>query len=161
MRKAILLFLFYTIFLHLNCEIENETAEVRNYEPIHESYLIQYRQNFDFMTRFKFTISQHITERYIRECSPLNISWQKKDSFNNNKTNYSVFPLLDLCLSYFVYNNSNNLYSPYFLLNSSHYLLLNKMKYNRLSLNAAIFFKNNTDLFVFEKNNWSQVSPGI
>ena len=168
MKRTILLILFYLAFLNLNCANENETVEIRKYEPIPESYIFQLRQNAGDMNRFKFTISQHITERYIREASPLNISWQKKDPHNKNKTNYSIFPLLDFCLSYLVNRDSDqweynfsNLYSPYFLLNTSHYLLMNKMKYNQPSLNVAFFIKNNTDLFVFEKNNWAQISPGI
>ncbi len=168
MKKVILLFLFYIIFLNLNCVIEDETVEVRDYEPINGSFIIQLRQNVDNMNRLKLTISQHITERYIREDSYVNISWQKKDIYNRNKTNYSIFPFFDLCLNYLVYRksdhwefNPDNLYSPYFLFNTSHYLLMNKMNYNRPSINAAIFVKNNTDLFVFEKNNWAQISPGI
>ena len=35
------------------------------------------------------------------------------------------------------------------------------MKEGRFTINAAVMVKNNTDLFLLEKENWLQLSPGI
>ncbi len=168
MKKILVIILVSSVFLTLNCLDEDTITVVNEYKPINGSFIIQLRQNAKDMNRFKYTISQHITNRYVREDSYCNISWQKKDSYNKNKANYSIFPILDFGLNYLVYKDSDhwefnpkNLYSPYFLLNSSHYFLINKMKYKFPSINLALFVKNNTDIFVFEKNNWAQLSPGF
>ena len=155
----IISFLCYT----LNCANNDE-----NFEQINGSFIFQLRKKTNNMNRFKYTVSQHITNRYIREDSSFNISWQKNDPYNKNKTNYSIFPILDFGLHFLVYKDSDqwelnprNLLSPYFLLNSSHYFLINEMTYNFPTINLALFVKNNTDLFIFKKNNWAQLSPGF
>ncbi len=138
------------------------------YEKIDGAFILQYRTSPNGINRFKATVSQHITNSYIREDSYVNFTWLKKDSYNKNKTNYSVFPILDFAMHYLVYNNSDQwefdpgtLLSPYFLLNSSHYILTKKMTHKFPELILAFFIKNNTDLFVIEKNNWAQLSPGL
>lgn len=158
-------YFFFTTNMHGNNNIKIKDTKVRY---IDYAFLFQYRQNHNNMNRFKLSTSGRITSRYIRESGSFNISWITKDSFNDNKKHYSIFPILDFGLSCLLNKNlsyweyfSKDLYSPYFLLNTSHYFLLNKMKENSPSVNIAFLLKNNTDLFVLKKNKWAQVSPGI
>ena len=58
-------------------------------------------------------------------------------------------------------NTTQILYFPYSFFNTSYYYLLNKVKDEKFGINAAVMVKNNTDLFILEKEKWMQVSPGI
>ncbi len=144
----------------LNGDNENN---VINYE-----IFFKYRNNFNSSNSILVSSSISITSYYRVEIDQIAINWIK-DHRNNNKTTFSVFTLLDFTLQYTLSKFIKSKYSNFFPLaitNTNHsFRLFGNSDYlssfNFDSIILSLFLKNNTNLYIFRKNNWFEVSPGI
>ena len=131
----------------------------------------KYNNDFHSANRIGFGISIPYTSFYEIESDFLSISFLNKDNNNNRKFNVSIYPILEfgiISLGIITLPESikEKLLPPFYLSNSSHNFYLRgnpDYTYNneKVGFNIALFVKNNTNLYVFRKNNWFEVAPGF
>ncbi|MDA3813735.1 MAG: hypothetical protein PF570_05720 [Candidatus Cloacimonetes bacterium] len=170
MKNWLILIIAMISFSELNGEVMDTSNNEMNDTLINKLCAL-YSHDFTETSRLiLFAPAFKLSSHYVIENSGLNLSWERKDFFNNKKTNVSIIPILDLALTFYQagFNRKsiarNPLFFPSFLINSSHYFLLKKgldRSTHNLQILPALFIKNNTDLFILHKNNWFQLSPGI
>jgi hypothetical protein len=142
-----------------------------NDESLINKIWAQYSYDLNETNRLNImSFSFKVNQNYIIENNCLNVVWTKKDNFNSGKTNFSIMPFFDIGLMSLQagFNKQsirkNLLFFPSFLINASHYFILRKNP-DKLSTHRhilpSIFVKNKTDLFIFQKVNWMQFSPGV
>jgi hypothetical protein len=107
---------------------------------------------------------------YMIKLDGISISGMSKDRYNNNKSNFSFYPVINIVLMAISSNNDSSI-TPYVLLNrflySTHYFLFVEPKFihdrgfKGMTPTCGIFLKNHTEIYPFRKNKWLNLSPGI
>jgi len=141
-------------------------------KPGEGGFISKYSNDLEHYNRLTLLgITLPHTKHYMVDTeSPLTFVWLSKDKINSNNSNISIMPALEIGILlshiYLIKTESiNHLYHIISFTNSSHnfYFHGNPDKNENRDLpliNMAFFVKNNTDLFLFQSNNWLQVSPG-
>ncbi len=125
---------------------------------------------------FVYPITSLRTRNYILESSILPFVWTTRDRYNSGKSNFSLSCILHPMLGALTWRgfekspDSKPWHNPplmlLLLLNSRHHLFPFQPHYaTDVNFEGAKSFsfslKNHTDLFVFRKNLWLNVSPGV
>lgn len=135
----------------------------------HNAFLLKYNNNFHSTNRISSGTALAFSRNILTEIDILQYVWINKDPFNKNKRNVSIFPVFDLGIGSLIsfLNPCSDLWLfPVMITNSSHNLFLNgnpdyTSGKEKVGFNSAFFIKNNTSLYVFWKNNWLDVAPGV
>jgi hypothetical protein len=133
---------------------------------------ITYYNNFDSKSRVEFNFLELENEFYETQFTPIYLSWINKDKYNHDDLNFSVSPLLELSAALLILSPFSNQTSgrifDYFInsFNYTHYFhLFSSYKYSDLpqytDKSFSLFIQNRTDIFVFQKHNWAEATPGV
>lgn len=125
--------------------------------------------------RFDMIVNSNLEQKFYLFQSPeLAFSWINSDPFNNNKTNYAFGTFIDLFTKIpFILDNDK--YKKYaFILslpNSKHNIFLSELFdssgfCNEIIpqlgfLGSSIFFKVNTDYYLFRNTKWLSFTPSL
>lgn len=153
--------------------LAGQDASYQPHDPLsrYNAMLLKYTNNLHSDNRIGFGVNVPLSHFYIIETDFINLSWVNRDPFNHDKSNYSIFPAIDIALIYAMsaalpQDNQQNLYLlPLFFTNAYHnfYLLRNpdyEKRDQRTGFNLALFVKNSTNYFPFRTHTWLQTAPG-
>jgi len=151
---------------------EQAISDSVNIDPLsmHNAMITRYSNDFHSINKISMGYALPFSKSIITEFDFIQFAWINKDPFNRDKRNVSVFPILDIgVFASLVYLSPD--FNKFWLLpivytNSSHNFFLNgnpdyTFKKEKIGFNAALFVKNNTSIYVFRKNNWFEVAPGV
>ncbi|MBN2829464.1 MAG: hypothetical protein JXR56_03975 [Candidatus Cloacimonetes bacterium] len=166
----VLLTLAFTMLLAQERSIEtNRREDFLNSRVMLYKYQIDYHQN----QRLSLGMNMPMTNNYIIDMELGSFPWVVHDKYNDNIFNFSIFSFIDatgiLLFTAFLPNDLKATYGylPIWLTNSSHNFYLNgkpDFEFNtksKQSLKLALFAKNNTNYYIWMRNPWFEISPGL
>ncbi len=172
MKNILFAVVIFLMLQPLYCAV---AEDVRS-EPVISRTFLDYSREFPATDRYSMGMCGSLYKRLCVEATLIGLTRIKNDPHNNSSTNYSPAALIatgmTLSLAKMltllgVEEASNYSKIPILLSNTMFYLPLLQDPYNldlkgRVlpSLYLAPFVKNDTDLFLFRKNVWGQISPG-
>lgn len=169
MKRHLALFALLLITLGLLCQ----DASYQPHDPLsrYNAMLFKYTNNLHSDNRVGFGVNVPLSHYYIIESDFINFSWVHRDPFNKGKSNYNVFPVVDMALIYLMSatlpkdKQETIFLLPLFFTNAYHdfYLLGNpdyEKKDQRTGFNLALFIKNSTNYFPFRTHTWLETAPG-
>ncbi len=159
-KKNLVIIILSVIYFNVHLFTENKnTNSINIYNPRTTEL------NFDTNEksgRLELLEAEMISSKFIFEPTILSFVWGFNDSFNNNKANWSFFPILQY-LYFSSYIKDRKIPLIYYLNSQYHFMLIKSESEPSIhDLSAlSLYFKNNTDFYFFRKNKWLQFSQGI
>lgn len=110
--------------------------------------------------------------RHISKHEAINLTWISNDPYNLDKSNFSVFPVVNTFLLFRSriidhHSPTKNICSLLLtILNSTHHFLVKEPDYTYShgfygSNVLSLFVRNSTNAFVFRKHKWIRFAPGL
>jgi len=161
-KENFIIFVLLLISINLHLLTENQKTETNSININNPRTTELHFDTNEKSGRLELLEAEMISSKFIFEPTILSFVWGFNDSFNNNKANWSFFPLLQY-LYFSSYIKDRKIPFIYYL-NSQYHFLFIKSEPDPLihDLSAlSLYFKNNTDFYFFRNNKWLQFSQGI